>query len=293
MLHGRVVRPRGQRNYGAGAKVLDIDETSIRAIRGARALRKGDFVGVVAESEWDAVRAAQQLKIVFENVTALPGTSGLHEAMRAAKTTDKVVLERGDPGAFTGAAHVVSHNIRAPYQAHAPFGPNCALADVTADSALVMCSTQDVYATRTNISRITDLAVEKCRVQYYEGSGTYGHSCYDDVAQAAAILSQLAGRPVRVQFMRWDEHGWDNYGPPHVGEVRAAVDGAGKLIAYEYHGWQHNWSLVETSEQLARAGPRQSGPRRGRRASARLICGGIYDMPNLRLVNHTVPGTRC
>ena len=67
MLHGRVVRPRGQRNYGAGAKVLDIDETSIRAIPGARVLRKGDFVGVVAESEWDAVRAAQQLKVVFEN----------------------------------------------------------------------------------------------------------------------------------------------------------------------------------------------------------------------------------
>ncbi len=291
MLHGRVVRPRGQRNYGAGAKVLDIDETSIRTIRGARVLRKGDFVGVVAESEWDAVRAAQQLKVVFENVTALPGTSGLHESMRAAKTTDKVVLERGDLGAFGGAAHVVSHNIRAPYQAHAPFGPNCALGDVTEDSALVICSTQDVYATRTNISRITGLAVEKCRVQYYEGSGTYGHSCYDDVAQAAAILSQLAGAPVRVQFMRWDEHGWDNYGPPHVGEVRAAADAAGKIVAYEYHGWQHNWSLVETSEQLALGRAAAEWPSSGAQGLSAAHLGGIYDVPNLRLVNHTVPGT--
>ena len=71
-------------------------------------------------------------------------------------------------------------------------------------------------------------------MQYYEGSGTYGHSCYDDVAQAAALLSQLAGKPVRLQFMRWDEHGWDNYGPAHVGEVRAAADADGKIVAYEY-----------------------------------------------------------
>jgi CO/xanthine dehydrogenase Mo-binding subunit len=290
MLHGRVVRPRGQRNYGAGAKVLDIDESSIRAIRGARVLRKGDFVGVVAENEWDAVRAAQQLKVVFENVAALPGTAGLHEKMRASNTADKAVLERGDPGAFGGAAHVVSLNVRGPYQAHAPFGPNCAIGNVTADSALVMCSTQDVYATRTNIARITGLPPEKCRVQYYEGSGTYGHSCYDDVAQAAAILSQLAGRPVRLQFMRWDEHGWDNYGPPHVGEVRAAVDASGKLVAYEYHGWQHNWSLVETSEQLALGRPAAEWPGSAAQGLSAAHLGGIYDVPNVRLMNHQVPG---
>ncbi len=98
-------------------------------------------------------------------------------------------------------------------------------------------------------------------MQYYEGSGTYGHSCYDDVAQAATLLSQLAGKPVRLQFMRWDEHGWDNYGPAHVGEVRAAADADGKIVGYEYHGWHHNWSAVETSEQLAlgKAGRRMAG----------------------------------
>jgi nicotinate dehydrogenase subunit B len=291
MLHGRVVRPRGQRTYGAGAKVLDIDETSIRTVPGARVLRRGDFVGVVAEHEWEAVRAAARLKVVFENAPALPGHTGVHEAMRAAKSVEKVVLERGDVGAFSGAAHVVQFGVRAPYQSHAPFGPNCALGDVTPDSALVMCSTQDVYATRTNIARITGLAADKCRVQYYEGSGTYGHSCYDDVAQAAAILSQLAERPVRVQFMRWDEHGWDNYGPAHVGEVRAAADGAGKLVAYEYHGWQHNWSLVETSEQLATGRAAAEWPTSAAQGLSAAHLGGIYDVPNVRLVNHQVPGT--
>ncbi len=155
MLHGRVVRPRGQSAYGAGAKVLSIDEASIRNIPGARVIRRGDFIGVVAENEWDAVRAARQLKVTWDTTPTLPGSAGLFDAMRAAKTTDRVVLERGDVGGLTSAPHVVSFNIHGPYQAHAPFGPNCALADVTADSALVKCSTQDVYGTRNTLARVS------------------------------------------------------------------------------------------------------------------------------------------
>ncbi len=133
MLHGRVVRPRGQRAYGVGARVAGVDETSIRGIAGARVLRRGDFVGVVAENEWDAVRAARQLKVTWEPTTALPGSDNVYERMRAAKTPEEIVLERGNVAtAFPSATHVVSQVGRAPYQAHAPFGPNCAVADVKA-----------------------------------------------------------------------------------------------------------------------------------------------------------------
>ena len=189
MLHGRIVRPRGQGAYGAGAKVSSLDEASIAHIPGARVVRKGDFVGVVADREWDAVRAAQQLKITWDVPATLPGSDGVYDAMRAEKTTDRVVLQKGNvESAFVGAAHVASGTYHAPYQAHAPFGPNGALADVTSDSALVICSTQDVYATRNTLAGVLKLPPTKVRVQYYEGSGTYGHSCYDDAAQAAAIL---------------------------------------------------------------------------------------------------------
>ncbi len=291
MLHGRVVRPRGQGAYGAGAKVATLDENSLVHIPGARVVRKGDFVGVVAEREWDAVRAARDLKITWDMPATLPGSDGVYAAMRAEKTADHVVLDRGDISpAFASAAHVASNTYHGPYQAHAPFGPNGALADVTPDSALVICSTQDVYATRGTLAGILGLPPEKVRVQYYEGSGTYGHSCYDDVAQAAAILSQLAGKPVRLQFMRCDEHGWDLYGPAHVGEVRAAADANGKIVAYQYDGWHHNWSAVETSQQLALGTPASEW----RLGAAQQVnpgcCGAMYEIPNLRLVNHQVPG---
>jgi nicotinate dehydrogenase subunit B len=282
LLHGRVVRPRGQGAYGAGAKVLTLDEGSLKNIPGARLVRKGDFLGVVAENEWDTIRAAQQLKVTWDMPATLPGNEGLYDAMRSGTTQDRVVTERGDvAGALGKAAHVVSFNCRAPYQAHAPFGPNCALADVTSDSALVMSSTQDVYATRNNLARLLGLPVDKVRLQYYEGSGTYGHSCYDDVAQAAALLSQLAGKPVRLQFMRWDELGWDNYGPAHVGEVRVGADVNGKLVAYEYQGWHHNWANVETSAQLVGT-PAAEWAVGAAQTVNPLNCGGMYSIANLK-----------
>ena len=287
MLHGRVVRPRGQRAYGVGARVISIDDSSIRGIAGARVLRKGDFVGVVAPNEWDAVRAARDLKVVWDDAPSLPAFESLYAHMRAAPTQDTVVLETGNAGsAFDGATHRTTFSARCPYQAHATFAPNCALADVKADSALVMCSSQDIYNVRRTLAPLLGLTEQQIRVQFCDGAGTYGHSCYDDVAQAAALLSQLARAPVRVQFMRADEHGWDPYGPAHVGEVRAAADANGKIVAYEYHGWHHHWSLVETSQQLALGSAPDEWPNLVSQQVSPQNCGAMYAIPNKRLVDH-------
>jgi CO/xanthine dehydrogenase Mo-binding subunit len=291
MLHGRVVRPRGQRAYGSGAKVRGIDNSSIANIPGAQIVRRGDFVGVVAEREWDAVKAAQQLDITWEASPALPDRAKLPEVLRAAKTTDTVVVNIGDAEkGFAQAAYVASAAYFSPYQAHAPFGPNCALADVGAESALVLSSTQDIYASRTMLATLLGLPIERVRVQYYEGSGTFGHSCYEDAPQAAAILSQAVGRPVRVQFMRWDELGWDNYGPAQLAEVRAAIDADGKIIAYTYDGWQHGWHINETSTELAMQTP--PAERSAGTLSIivnRMSTGSMYLIPSRRVVSHAVP----
>jgi CO/xanthine dehydrogenase Mo-binding subunit len=290
MWHGRVVRPRGQSAYGAGAKVLSIDEASIRGISGARVVRRGDFVGVVAENEWDAVRAAEQLSITWDQKPVLPGNDRMYEQMRSAQTQDRVVLERGNVAtALSTAPHVVSQIGRGPYHAHAAFSPNCAVADVKADSALVISTTQDIYGTRASLASVLGMPAEKIQVRYQEGASNYGHGCQDDAAQAAAIMSQIAGKPVRLQFMRWDEHGWDNYGPAHLGEVRAAADAEGRIVAYEYQGWQHNWSNVETSAQLTGIAAAEREGSAAQQVSP-LNLGSMYDVANLRLVNHRVPG---
>ncbi len=291
MLHGRIVRPRGQGAYGDGARVAGIDAGSIADIAGARVVRKGDFVGVVAEREWDAVRAAEKLKVTWDVPPRLPAPGKLFEAMRASRTADSVVVETGDVRAgLAQSAHVTAATYYGPYQSHAPFAPSCALADVGADGALVMCSTQFPHGVRNMLAQTLGLAADQVQVRYYEGAGVFGRACHDDCAIAAAIMSQAVGRPVRVQFMRWDELGWDNYGPPHLADVRAGVDAAGNIMAFEYDGWHHGWNTAETSQELALGGPVQP-PVSGR---ARLVnketLSAVYAMPNVRLINHHVPG---
>jgi len=290
MLHGRVVLPRGQRAYGAGAKPLTIDESSIKNIPSARVVRKGDFVGVVAEQEWDAVKAAAELKVTWAETPALP-SGDMYERMRAAKTQDTTVATRGDVAAgFAQAAHVASSTYRCPYQSHAPFAANCAVADVKPDSVHVMSSTQDVYSARQFLSDVLGMKPEQIRVQYHEGSGTFGRSCYGDAEQTAAILSQASGRPVRVQFMRWDEHGWDQYGPAHLAEVRAGIDDQGNLVAYEYHGRQHGWTVTSTIYDIALQKPgveRASGS--GSITVNPMSTGSMYTVRNRKVVSHAVP----
>jgi nicotinate dehydrogenase subunit B len=294
MLHGRVVRPRGQGSYADGARVTNVDAASIRDIPGARVIRRGDFVGVAAPTEWSAVRAARQLRVTWDLPAALPATPvEMFERMRGAKTIDRLVLDRGDvTTAFARAAHVASGRYDSPYQAHAPFAPSCAVADVQADSAVVMCSSQGVYGARPAIASLLKMPLEKVTVQYYQGSGSFGHACFNDAAQAAALMSQEAGAPVRVQFMRWDEHGWDFYQPAHTADVKIAMDANGKLVAYEYHGWHHTWSQTETTAQLAGAQPASEGDGPRAQALTPFNTGDMYAIPNWRIVNHRVPGLK-
>jgi nicotinate dehydrogenase subunit B len=291
MLHGRVVRPRGQGALGAGAKIISVDEGSIADIPGARVFRKGDFLGVVAPNEWHAVKAAAQLKVSWYMPPLLPGDERVYDAMRASKTTDSTILEEGDAGkAISGAVHTASGTFQSPYESHAPFAPNCALADVRPEAALVICSTQNLYPTRNLLAKMLAMSPAQVQVRYVEGAGTFGHSCYDDAAQSAAILSQAVGHPVRVQFMRHDEIGWDNYGPAHLAEVRAGVDADGKIIGYEHHGWQHGWDMLETAMELA-YNMKVPEPAVVRAAIVnKFNAGAMYDIPNKRLINHAVPG---
>lgn len=289
MLHGRIVRPRGQGAYKDGIQVESINESSIAGIA-ARVVRQGNFVGVVAEREWDAVKAAQQLAVTWRQPESLPGNDNLFQQMEDGMTNERVAVEKGDASIYKDAFVKCEFKATGPYQAHVPFAPNCALAAVAGNSALVMCSTQDVYNTRTSIANLLGLDTENVRVQYHEGAGTFGHSCWDDVAQAAALMSSLAGSPVRVQFMRWDEHGWDTYGPAHIGKARVSADDEGKLQSYEYEGWQHHWSLIETSEQTAKGTPAAEWPSFPAQQINPLTLGSMYDIDNRYLLNHHVPG---
>jgi len=238
MLHGRIVRPRGQGAYGDGTdpQILSVDPGSISHIPGAKVLQKGNFLGVVAPQEYDAIQAAAELKVKWAPMPPLPGDGNMWGTMRkqdsAGQAPAAVKVSTGNVNAaLASATHKVSQTYRYHYNAHVPIGPSCCLADVTPSGARIFSNSQNIYATRASIAALLGLPADKVRVTYYEGSSVYGGAPYNDAAESAALMSQLAGAPVRLQFMRWDEHGWDNYGPAQMTDITGGVDAHGNLVA--------------------------------------------------------------
>ena len=214
MLHGRVVRPRGQGAWGAGAPIVSVDPTSIAHLPNVQIVQKGNFLGVVAPHEWDAIQAAAQLEVTWKDDPILPGSGNLFGAMRKEPANDAVQTSTGNANVgLASAATVLSHSYSYPYNGHLPIGPMCCVADVTPTGATIFSSTQDIESLASTVSSIIGMTPKQVRVKYYEGSGSYGSNTQEDVAESAALMSQSVGKPVRVQFMRWDEHGWDMYGP--------------------------------------------------------------------------------
>jgi nicotinate dehydrogenase subunit B len=297
-LHGRVVRPRGQGAYGAGTspKVVSIDASSIKHIPNAQVVAYGNFVSVVAPKEYDAIQAAAQLKVKYEDMPPIAAVGNLFGQMRKHDTAGlapaRIQVNTGNvDAALASAAHKVSQAYAYHYTGHLPIGPSCCVADVTPNGARVFTNTQDAYGTRQNIKDVLDQAMKtplplnRIRLTYVEGSSVYGSAPYRDANQGAAIMSALTGKPVRLQFMRWDEHGWDNYGPAQLTDIRAGIDASGKLTAFEftalgipYYTTQPAEQQVKSAVQFAPLGPLDA-----------TISGSQYTIPNRKVVGKSLP----
>jgi CO/xanthine dehydrogenase Mo-binding subunit len=237
LLHARVVRPPA-----IGATLASIDESSLRGIPDVRVVRVQNFLAVVAKDEWAAVRAAGALKATWSESQTLPGSDGLDRWTRAAAVErDQAVVNRGDaPAALSGAARKFSATYFWPFQSHASLGPCCAVADVRGDAATIWSSSQGTHGLRAHLSKVFGLSPEKVRVVFLDGSGSYGTNGGDHVAADAVLLSKTIGQPVRVQWSRQDETGWDPKGPQQLLDVKAGLDAGGRIVAWDTQMWLPN-----------------------------------------------------
>ena len=236
MLHARVIRPPAH-----GATLVNVDESSISAVAGARVMRIQSFLAVVAEREWDAVRAARALKTQWTPGSGLPDHAREFDLMRAARTVrDQDVARRGDLsvlGAPPAGVRTLAATYQWPIHTHGSIGPSCGVADVRDGRATVWSSTQNVHGFQGTCARLLGLAADRVRVIYMDGAGSYGPNGADDAAAEAALLSRASGRPVRVQWSRAEEHGLDPKGPAQLLDLRGAIDGDGEVLAWETQAW--------------------------------------------------------
>ncbi len=234
MLHGRVVRPAS-----VGATVVSLDESSIASIRGARVVRIGNFVGVVAPDEWDAVTAARKLNVAWSDARTLIGNDAVRDWMRSGPfESDQSLTKKGDAlGALASMTERVSASYYWPLQTHGSMGPSCAVADVRDGRATIWTASQATHRFRPTFAKILELPQDAVRLVYVDGAGCYGMNGHDDAAADAALLSKAVGKPVRVQWTREDEHGWDPKGPPQLLALEGALSSDGSIAAWRTEMW--------------------------------------------------------
>jgi CO/xanthine dehydrogenase Mo-binding subunit len=240
MLHGRIIRPDMP-----GATALQIDDSALKTMAGApKMVRKGHFLAVVADTEDMAIQAAQAVKVLWSAAEPLPTPQEVPQRLRTSPATLRE-LQRTGLGADTvaGAAKTHQADYFVPFQLHASIGPSCAVADVRADKATVWSATQTSFLTRGSLATMLGMKPAQVRLIWTEGSGCYGQNGSDDVSGDAALLSQLVGKPVRVQWMRRQEHQWEPKGAAMAMTVKGGLDASGKIVGWDYAVYSPNHAL--------------------------------------------------
>jgi len=235
MLHGRVIRPPG-----VGATVAGVDESSIKELPGVvKVVVRQNFVGVVARKPWQAIQAANKLKVNWNTGSPLPSHPDFYQHLRNQKPTrDTLLVDSKDVEQKLGeAATVLKATYYHPYQMHGSLGSSCAVADVQGERATIWSATQAVWYQRNTSAMLLGLKPENVRVIFRRGSGCYGLNGADTVTYDAALLSQAVGKPVRVQLTRKDEMAWENFGNAFVIDERAGLDSQGNIIAWDHESW--------------------------------------------------------
>ncbi len=251
MLHARVVRPPGY-----AARLTQIDTAAAEKMPGVvKVVRDGSYLAVIASQEYQAVRAMRALArgARWQEQDSLPDIARLPQALQAMPVEDGIVAETGTAPAAAKSFEAV---FTRPYQIHGSIGPSCAVAQMVGDELTVWTHTQGVYPDRDAIAELLGMDKAKLRLIHVEGSGCYGHNGADDAAADAALLARLVpGSPVRVQYMRDQEHAWEPYGPAMVTRIAAGLDTAGRISSWNYELWSNNHSTRPGSAgQLISAG---------------------------------------
>jgi nicotinate dehydrogenase subunit B len=240
MVHARVVRPPSY-----GAQLIDCDSSAIEKMPGVvKVVRDGNFLAVVAGKEFQSIKAMNALSAAakWKETPSLPKQGDLLSVLSSLPSQDTTIFQQGNTSA-TGQKTIEATYTR-PYQAHGSIGPSCAVAQFVDDALTVWTHTQGVYPDRQGIAEMLRMPPANVRLIHVEGSGCYGHNGADDAAADAALIARaLPGTPVRVQWMREQEHAWEPFGPAMVTKLKASLDGNGAISDWNFEVWSNTHSM--------------------------------------------------
>jgi nicotinate dehydrogenase subunit B len=293
MVHARIVRPPSY-----GAQLIECDTAAVEKLPGVvKVVRDGNFLAVVAEKEFQSIKAMNALAAAakWQETASLPKQDDLLAVLTSLPSQDTTIFERSNPAI---AGKTIEATYTRPYQAHGSIGPSCAVAEFADGAMTVWTHTQGVYPDRQGIAEMLRMPATSVRLIHVEGSGCYGHNGADDAAADAALIARaLPGRPVRVQWMREQEHAWEPYGPAMVTKLKASLDGNGKIVDWNFDVWSNTHSMrpggagamlaaQHMAQPFAVPAPRPLPlPEGGGDRNAI----PIYTFPNAQVVHHFIP----
>lgn len=238
MLHARMVHPKT-----LGSTLVSAGQVDKSRFPNAQVIVKGNLVGVVAPTEWEAIRAAQQVAngTKWTDWKGLPGNENLFQHLRKADWTSARVTKsdksKGEvPPAMAKATKKLSATYEFSFMKHAPIGPTMALADVRSDGTVhVYTHNQNPQALRGELAKMLGITIDNIILRTFSGPGHYGRSNGGNAGaeDEAVLLSKELGRPVRVQWMRPDDFQWSTQSPASMADVQIGIDANGKMVAYE------------------------------------------------------------
>jgi nicotinate dehydrogenase subunit B len=299
MLFGRVVRPP---SYDAQLSALD--DAAVKGMPGVvTVVRDGRFLGVVARREEQAIaaRAVLQRAATWTTRSELPDEARIADFLRASTDARVTTVSSRTPGSNAPeAVKTLAANYSKPYLAHASIGPSCALAAVSDRILTIWSHTQGPYQLRTDIAKVTGLPLDKVRVIHAQGAGCYGHNGADDVALDAALLSRAVdGAPVKIQWMRDDEFGWEPFASAMSMTLQAKLSADGSIVDWQHDLWSNSFNMrpgtaggVNLLAAWHLAQPFQPAPP----GEIPLPSGGAdrnavpyYDFPSQQIIEHFLP----
>jgi nicotinate dehydrogenase subunit B len=238
MLHARVVHPKT-----LGSTLVSAGQLDKGKFPNTQVIVKGNLVGVVAPTEWEAIQAAEQVASAtkWTEWKGLPGNAKLYQHLReesdwTSAPVEKSKESKGDAGPALASAHKkLSATYQLSYMKHAPIGPTMAVGDVKADGTVhIHTHNQNPQALRGEIALMLRTTPDHVIVHSYPGPGHYGRSNGGNAGaeDEAVLLSQAVGKPVRVQWMRADDMQWSTQAAAAFSDVQIAIDEKGKMAAY-------------------------------------------------------------
>ncbi|HEX4566133.1 MAG TPA: molybdopterin cofactor-binding domain-containing protein [Vicinamibacterales bacterium] len=240
LMYGRIVRPDA-----FGASLGAVDAARAKAIAGVSVVRDGDFLGVVAPTERAAARAANAIQARWNLQPGQPSSDTVYDYFKKnpeGRTQTPAVESIQIPS----GARTFEASYRIPYIAHTPLEPRAAVAEWEGDKLTVWTGTQRPFGVRTELAEAFHVPEERVRVIVPDMGSGYGGKHTGDAAIEAARLAKAVGKPVKLVWTRAEEFTWAYFRPGGVIDIKSAVDGNGRIVAWAYDNWNSGGAGLQT-----------------------------------------------